>query len=223
MQMAIVQGLAAILTTLTLIGCTPQPKPFPAKSPEEIKQLTDVTDAVVELVRSPERDEALRQALAALSAANGQYRQHKDAILSETNSELMGCISSHAIGVLDLEGMLAKRDEAASRQDEAKLEGHNGMLWLLAAEMGECTARSSLSLIDPEQRPEALKHAAVVISEIYSAVVIFRAAAGLKVAPLLKDQVRDYETVVTRLGPDHGLQVVTDALPKLKATLATLE
>lgn len=49
-------GLAAILTLMTLIGCSPQPDPFPAKTPEEIKQLTDVTDGVVELIRSSERD-----------------------------------------------------------------------------------------------------------------------------------------------------------------------
>lgn len=223
MQTAFMRGLAAILTMMTLVGCTPQPEPFPAKTPEEIKQLTDVTDGVVAVIRSSERTEALRQALTALSAAREQYRQHKDAIRTLENAEQLACISSHATDIQDLETMLRKLEEATRRQDDVMVERRNAMLWLLAANMGECAATSSIFLVENEKRPEALKHGAVVISEIYSTVVTFRAAVGLKVAPVLKDQIRAYETVVTELGPDHGVQLVTDALPKLKATLATLE
>lgn len=74
-----------------------------------------------------------------------------------------------------------------------------------------------------EKRREALKHGAVVISEMYAIAVILRAVADLKIAPLLADQVDDYEAVVKKLGPKHDVKVVTDALPKLKATLAMLE
>jgi hypothetical protein len=208
---------------MTIVGCGPRVEPFPAKTPEQIKQLTDVTDGAVAVIRSPESEEALRQALAALSAASEQYRQHKEAILTEKNAEMIGCINSHAIEILDLPTMLEKRDQAASQGDETKAKRRNAMLWSHAGDVGGCAATSTMLLIDQEQRPEALKHGAVVIAEIYSTLTIFRAAVGLKVAPVLKDQIRTYESIVTKLGPEQPVQVVTDALPKLRATLATLE
>ena len=88
---------------------------------------------------------------------------------------------------------------------------------------GRCAAQNTEQLIDAEARREALKHGAVLISETYAIAAILSAANDLPLAPVLKDQIRAYETVVAKLGPKHDVQVVTDALPKLKATLAILE
>jgi hypothetical protein len=223
MRTAFMQALIAIVTTVMIASCSRQIEPFPAKTPEQTKQLTDVTDSVLALVRNPDSDAALRQALAALDAASEQYRQHKDAIGNQTNAEMIGCIHSNASLILDLETMLAKRDEAARQQDVVMVNRRDDALWSFVQNIGSCAATSPLFIIDAEHRPEALEHGAVVMSESYSTAVIARAAAGLKVAPLLRDQIRTYETIVTRLGPEQEVPVATDALPKLRATLATLE
>jgi hypothetical protein len=223
MPTAFVRGLAVSLVTLTLIGCGPQPKPFPAKTPEQIKQLTDVTDSAIAVIRNPGDKEALQRAIAALTAASGQYRQHKDAVLTEATAEVLGCIDAHEIEILDIQTLIEKRDEAARLHDDLAVKRRTAVLWSLAWNIDGCTARSSIVLIDEEHRPEALKHGAIAVSEIYANVEIVRAALGLKVAPLLKDQIRAYETVLARLGPKHPMPFVSDALPKLKATLAALE
>lgn len=223
MQTAFVRGLAALLATLTLIGCAPQPKPFPAKTPEEIKQLTDVTDRAIAVIRNPKDRAAVRQAVAALDAASAQYEQHFDAIRTRENAEVLACIRSHTYNVLDLDILLSRRDEAERLQDGEKMKRWDAMLWLLAQDVGTCATTSSLFLIKDEQRPEALKHGAVLVSEIYSTLEIFRAASGLHVAAFLRDQIRTYETLVKKLGPGQQVPGVTDALPKLQATLAALE
>lgn len=216
----LLRRLGAILTTLMVVGCGPQSQPFPAQTPEEIKRLSAVTDGVVLLIRSSNRDEALPQAVAALSAASDIYRQHKDAIRSTTNTEVLACIRSHASEILDLETMLARRDEAAGRQDEQLVQRRTALLWSLASDMGGCAALSMELLINSEKRPAALQHGAIVISEIYSTAVITRAALGLKVEPLLADQIRAYERILEILGQEQKAPFINDALPKLKAALA---
>lgn len=218
-------GLGAILTALLVVGCGPQSQPFPTQTPEEIKQLTAVTDGVVALIRSSNRREALRPALDALSAADGIFRQHREAIRNTTNTDplvtdALVCIRTHAGMILDLETLLARLDEAVRQQDQDGIKHQTASMWLLASDIGGCAARSGLVLIDSEKRPAALQHGAIVISEIFSAAIIFRAAAGLTVEPLLADQIRAYETVLERLGPEHKAPFIDDALPKLKAALA---
>jgi hypothetical protein len=214
------RGLAAILTTLMVVGCGPQSQPFPTQTPEEIKQLTAVTDAVVHLVGNSNPDEALPQAVAALTAASKIYRVHKEAILTTTNSDVLACISAHTNEILDLETMLARRDEAAGRQDEEMVKRRTMLLWSLAWDMDGCAAMSIELLINMEKRPAALQHGAIAISEIYSTAMITRAAIGLKVEPLLADQIRAYERVLQGLGPEQKAPFINDALPKLKAALA---
>jgi hypothetical protein len=211
--------LGAILTTLMVVGCGPQPEPFPAQTPAEIKQLTAVTDAVVLLIGSSERGQALPQAIAALSAARETYQLHGDAIRSMTNTDALACIRSHANEITELETMLARRDEAAARQDEKMVKRRTTFLRRLASDMGGCAALSLELLINAEKRPAALQHGAIVISEIYATAVITRAAAGAKVELLLTDQIRAYETVLARLGPEQKAPFIDDALPKLKAAL----
>ena len=216
----LLRGLGAILTALLVVGCGPRSQPFPVQSPEEIEQLTAVTDGVVALIGSSKRDEALPQALAALSAAREIYRLHADAIRSRTNTDVLTCIRTHSIGILDLETLLARRDEAARQQDEDTVKRRNADLWMLASDMGGCAAMSMEFLINAEKRPAALQHGAILISEIYSTAVIIRAALGLKVEPLLADQIRAYERVLATLGPEQKAPFINDALPKLKAALA---
>jgi hypothetical protein len=223
MQTAFIRWLAALLATLTLTGCGPQPKPFPAKTPEEIKQLTEVTDRTLALIRNPKDRTAVRQALAALDAASAQYEQHVEAIRTLENAEVLACIRSQSMNVLDLEILLARRDEAERMQDGPTLKRRDGMLWLLSQDVGTCAATSSQYLISHEERPEALKHGAVLVSEIYATLAIFRAGSGLRVASFLRQQIRDYETLIKKLGPGQEVPGVTDALPKLKETLAALE
>src|SRR5687767_10574931 len=160
------RGLGAILTTLLVIGCGPQSQPFQAQTPEEIKRLTAVTDGVVLLIRSSNRDEALPHAIGALSAASEIYRQHKDAIRSTTNTDTLACISTQASVILDLETMLAKRDEAARQENEKIVKRRTAELWSLAWGMDGCAALSMEYLINSEKRPAALQHGAIVISEI---------------------------------------------------------
>jgi hypothetical protein len=223
MPTVFVRALAFSLMTLTVSGCGPQPKPFPAKTPEQIKQLTDVTDGTVAVIRNPEDKAALQRALAALTAAREQYRQHKDAVLTEANAEVFGCLDAHEIEILDIPTMIEKRDEAASQHDDLAVKRREAVLWSLTSNIGGCAAKASIVLIDMEQRPEALQHGAIVVSEGYATLEIVRAALGLKVALPLQDHIRAYETVLERLGPKHPMPFVTDALPKLKATLAALE
>lgn len=218
----------AIFATLLITGCTPQPEAFPVKTPEELRQLTEVTNRVVLLSRSIEldsatRDAAMRQAIAAVGAAGPQYRRHGDALVSKTNVEAIGCARAQAVEIMDLEILLARRDEAAQRHDEVSARRRRSMMRSMAMDAGRCAAQNTEQLIDAEARREALKHGAVLISETYAIAAILSAANDLPLAPVLKDQIRAYETVVAKLGPKHDVQVVTDALPKLKATLAILE
>jgi hypothetical protein len=155
-----------------------------------------------------------------LSAASEIYRQHKDAIRSTTNTDTLACINTQASVILDLETMLAKRDEAARQENEKMVKRRTAELWSLAWGMDGCAALSMEYLINSEKRPAALQHGAIVISEIYSTAVITRAALGLKVEPLLADQIRAYERVLERLGPEQKAPFINDALPKLKAALA---
>lgn len=74
-----------------------------------------------------------------------------------------------------------------------------------------------------EKRPRPLEHGAVLISKIYAIAATTRAASGLSLGALLQDQIRTYETVVARVGPEHDVPVVTDALPKLRAAVAMLD
>lgn len=223
MRTAFLRGLAAILATLAFVGCGPQPKAYTAKTPEELQQLTEVTDRVLLLAQSAEPGAALRDAIAALNAADRQYRQHGEAIVTRDNADAIACIHSRAMEILDLEMIVARRDEAARRQDEAAAKRRNAMLIHEAMDVFQCVIVSTDLLIDREQRPEALKHGAVLISEIYAVAAILRAAAGLPPATLLKDQIRTYEKIAAKLGPKHEVQVITDALPKLKAALASVE
>lgn len=232
MRTGLMRGFAvAIFATLVVAGCGPQPEAFPAKTPEELEQLTDVTDRVVLLMRNiaegtgrtAERDALMRQAIQAVTKASPQYQRHSDAIITMENSNSRACIGALSIEIMDLETMLARYDEAVQRQDEIIASRRKSMLQLLAMDAGRCAVLSTIQLIEQEKRREALKHGAVVISEMYAIAFIIRAATELKVAPLLKDQIRAYETLVAKLGPKHEVQLVTDALPKLKETLAMLD
>lgn len=102
---------------------------------------------------------------------------------------------------MDLDKVVAKRDEAASRQDEPMTKRRDAMLKLMAMEASGCAAMSSMMLMHYEKRREALNHGAVVVSQMYAIAVILRAAADLKIAPLLADQVDDYEAIAEKLGP----------------------
>lgn len=223
MRTALVRWVAGIVTTLMVVGCGPQPEAYVAQTPEELKQLTDVTDRVLLLLRNPDDGTAMRQAIEAVVAADRQYRQHGEAILKRENSDAIACIHSHAIEILDLETRIEKRDEAASRQDDAGAKRRTTMLRLLASDMYGCAVKSIDLLINFEQRREAIQHGAILISQIYSIVAITHAAAGRKPTVILQDQIRTYEQIVEKLGPKHQAAVITDALPKLKETLANLE
>jgi hypothetical protein len=221
----------AVLATMVVAGCGPRPEAFPAKTPEELKQLTDVTDKVVLLMRnvaegtgrSAERDALMRQAIQAVSTASEQYRRHSAAIVTMENSDSRACIGAQSIGILDFETILGRYDEAVQRQDEVMASRRESMLQMLALDAGRCAVQSTMQLIEQEKRREALKHGAVMISEIYAIAFIVRAPTALKAGPFLKDQIRAYETLVAKLGPKHEVQLVTDALPKLKATLAMFD
>lgn len=223
MRTEVMRGLALIVTTLIVAGCGPQPEPFPAATAEELKQLTDVTDRVLLLPHSSEPDAALGAALAALAAADRQYQQHMDAIRNRANVDAIACIHGKALQVTELQMALVKRDEAARRPDEALAKHYATLLMTLASDSGQCAALSVSKLVDQEERPEALQHSAVLISEIFAIWAVHMTAMDLQLAPLLKEQIRVYEHLVAKLGPKHEAPVVTDALPKLRAALASLE
>jgi hypothetical protein len=222
MRTGCTRALATLLTTLMVAGCGPQTKPFPAKTPEQLKQLTEVTDRVLLLVGSAERGPAMRQAIEALGAAREQYQQHSDAIVNQTNAEAISCIGSQAIEIMDFETSLAKLEEAAQRQDEIMTKRRTTLLRLLTGDAVQCAILSTIHLAEHEKRPEALKHGAVLISQIYAIAAIYHAATDRRPGWVLKDQIRAYEIILTKLGPRHEAPVVTDALPKLKAALASL-
>ncbi|HEY0680744.1 MAG TPA: hypothetical protein VGD45_00290 [Steroidobacter sp.] len=218
----------AILATAFFGGCTPQPEAFSVKTPEELKQLIEVTNRVVLLARSIEQDSfaaeaAMRDAIAAVGVAGPQYRRHGDAITGKTNVDAIACARAQAVEIMDLEILIARREEASQRQDEASSRRRRSMMRSMAMDAGRCAALNTEQLIDRETRREALKHGAVLISEAYAIAAILSAANDLPLEPVLSDQIRAYESLVAKLGPKHDVQVVTDALPKLKATLAILE
>jgi hypothetical protein len=222
--------VTAILATVFVGGCARQPEAFSATTPGDLKQLTEVTDRVLLLARSLEesaepssRREAIRQAIAAVAAAESQYQRHGDAISNRTNAETLGCIRAHAMNILDLEIIIARLDEAAQRQDEAKVTGRKTLLQKMAMDASHCAAQSTQLLVMSEKRRDALEHGSILISKIYAIAATNRAASGLSLGPLLESQIRTYETVVAKLGPKHDVPVVTDALPKLRETVAMLE
>lgn len=220
----------AILAIVFVGGCARQPEAFSATTPEDLKQLTEVTDRVLLLARSLEeggepssRRDAIRQAIMAVAAAEPQYQRHSDAIRTRTNAETLGCIHAHAINVLDLETILARLDEAAQRQDETKVMGRKTLLQKMAMDASHCAAQSTQLLVVSEQRRAALEHGSVLVARIYAIAATTRVAGGLSLGPLLKSQIRTYETLVAKLGPKHDVPVVMDALPKLRAAVAMLE
>lgn len=222
--------VTAILATVILAGCGPRPETFPAETPQELKQLTEVTDRIAALARSLEEGaessstrDAIRQSIAAVAAARPVYKRHSDAILDLTNAAVLACIDSHSIELMDLETLLARFDEAVQRQDEVKAQGRKSLLQMMAMNASGCAAQSSVLLIDGKKRREALEHGALLISEIYAISATMRAASGLSLGVLLKDQIRIYEGIVAKLGPKHAVPVLTDALPKLRAAVAMLE
>lgn len=223
MHTAFVRSLVILLATLTLTACGPQPAPFAAKTPAEVKQLADVTNGAVAVIRNPTDHAVLQQALAALQAASGQYEQHMAAIGKLENSDVLVCIRTHMMNVLDLDTMIAKLEEAQRLKDGVKMERRQAVLWLLAQDVGSCAATSPLILIDREKNPETIKHGAVLVAEIFAMAEIMRAASGLTATALLEDQISSYETVLKKLGPGQEVPGVTDALPELKATLALVK
>ena len=217
--------ITALLAMMFVGGCARQPGAFSAKSPEELKQLTEVTDRVVILARSLEegaepsgRRDAIRQAIQAVVAAETQYQRHSDAIADRTNSETLGCIDAHAITILELEAVIARLDAATQEQDDAK-----ATLQEMAMDTSDCAALSARLLVASEKRREALKHGSVLISKIYAIAATTKVASGLSLGPLLENQIRTYEVIVAKLGAGHDAPVVTDALPKLRATVAMLD
>lgn len=218
--------VTALVATVFVGGCERVPEAFSTKTPEEIKQLTAVTDAVVSLARSVDdssKREAIRQTVAAVAAADAQYQWHGDAIVNTTNAATLGCIDAHGITVLDLETLLARLDEAVQQQDEKKIAGRRGLLQELAMNATGCATQSTQFLIGLEKRPEALEHGAVLISGIFAIASSMRAAGGLSIGLLLEEQVRNYETVVARLGDERDVPIITDALPKLREAVAVLK
>lgn len=221
--------LTAIVATIMVAGCAPQPKAVPAATPEELKQITEVTNRVVSLANSLKEGsesatrDAIRQSIVAVTAARPRYRQHAEAILTIKNAEVLACIDSHSIEFMDLETVLARFDEAVQTQNDVKATGRKNLLQIMAMRASACAAQGSVMLIAGEKRPEVLEHAAVLISEIYAIAVTMRPASGLSMGPLLKDQIRLYEDIAAKLGPKHEIPVVTDALPKLRETVAMLD
>lgn len=219
--------VVAILATVVLGGCTRQSEVFTPRTPEQRKQLTEVTDAVVHLVRgeaagealSFEKRPALRQAVAALAAAKPQFRQHSAAIVNRDNAEALGCISAESIEIMDLEVLLARLDEAQERGDGVAVQRREATLMRRAMDATQCAIVAGRQLTLRKTRRDALEHGAVVISEVYAMAVIQRAAAGLSVDALLEDQVKIYESIVTTLGAHREVPVVTEALPKLRELL----
>lgn len=222
--------VSAIVATVVVAGCARQPEAFSAKTPEELQQLSDVTEGVISLARSFEegadpsvRRDSIRRTIAAVAAAGPQYEWHSDRILTRTNAETLGCIHGHAANVQDLEVLLARHDEAVRRQDEAKATKRKAMLQKMAMDVTGCAIQSSQFLINLEKRRQPLEHGAVLISEIYAVAATARAASGLSIGPLLEDQIRTYETILSRVGPNHEVPIVADALPKLREAAAMLE
>ena len=231
METKLMRALAAmVLAAVVAGGCTRQPEAVPAMTPQDLRQLVAVTDAVASLARtgsggpegSSERNAAMRQVVAALAAADHQYENHSRAIAHRDNIEVLGCIDTQAMMILDVEMLMAKYQEAVRRQDEATAARHRTILIVLAQDANECAARSTALLVDVEKRPEALRHAAVLMSDIYAIAVVTRIAAGLQFEPLLDDQIEAYERIAAKLGPEHPPQIITHALPKLKAALSEL-
>lgn len=221
--------VTAILATAFVAGCARQPE-APATTPEDLKQLTEVTDSVLLLARSFEegaepssRRDAIRQAIAAVAAADPQYRRHSDAILNITNAETLGCIHANAMNILDLETLIARLEEAEQRQDQDKVTGRKSLLQKLAMDASHCAAQGTQLLIVNEKRRAALEHGSALISEIFTIAATARAASGLSLGPLLESQIRTYESVVAKVGPKHDVPLVTDALPKLREAVAMLE
>lgn len=231
MRMEFKRALVTTILAITFVGgCARQPEVPSATTPEELKQLTEVTDRVLLLAHSLEegaepssRRDAIRQIIAAVAAADSQYERHSDAIRNRANAETLGCIRAHAMNILDLEILIARLDEAAQRQDEAKVTGRKALLQKMAMDASHCAAQSTQLLVVNEKRRDALEHSSVLISRIYAIAATARVASGLSLGALLESQIRTYETIVAKLGPKHDAPVVTDALPKLRETVAMLE
>ncbi len=227
MQTEMMRALVvAILAMVAFGGCTPQSEVFTPRTPER-KQLTEVTDAVVHLVRvastggasSSEKKSALRRAVAAVAAAEPQFRQHSDAVVNLDNAEALGCIRAQSIEIMDLEILLARLDEAREQEDGGAVKRREAMLVRRAMDATQCAIVADRVLTLRKIRRDALEHGAVLISEIYAIAVIQRTAAGLSVDALLRDQIKMYESIVTRVGAYRDVPVVTEALPKLKMLL----
>lgn len=230
MRTEFIRALAIAILFTVVGGCTPQPTAFPTETPERLKRLTDVTDRVVQHARSvaegaapSERRAAMRDAIAAVIAANQQYEEHSKAILNLQNAEALACIRAHYMDILDFETMLARRDEALQRNDEVRATRYMVFLRQMAMEAGRCAIQSTYHLVTLEKRREARNHGAILISKIYAIATVLRAATDLQVAHVLNEQVRTYERLVATLGPKHDAKFVSDALPKLRATVAILE
>ncbi|HWK51989.1 MAG TPA: hypothetical protein VNR40_18975 [Steroidobacter sp.] len=221
--------VVAVLATVVLGGCTRQSEVFTPRTPEQRRQLAEVTDAVVHLVRGASASEAssfeqrpaLRRGVVALAAANPQFRQHSAAIANRYNAEALGCISAESVEIMDLEVLLTRLDEAQERGDGVAVQRREATLMRRAMDATQCAIVAGRQLTLRKTRRDALEHGAVVISEVYAMAVLQRAAAGLSVDALLEDQIRIYESIVTTLGAHREVPVVTEALPKLRALLDT--
>lgn len=227
MRTELVQGFAALVAMIALSGCGPQLPAYSTKPPERLKQLTDVTDAVVRLasiegaVEAAERRSAIRQTVAALRAAYDQYRGHGDALSGRGASNALACASALAIEVMDLETRLSRIEEVKAQGDEAA-KRHKALLMMMSHDASRCAALGVELMVHQESRRDALQHAAIVISETYAIAAAFRAADELPLELLLKDQIAAYERIAEKLGPKHRSQVIADGLPKLKEALADL-
>lgn len=222
--------ITTLLAMMFVGGCARQPGVHSAKSPEELKQLTEVTDSIVILARSLEdgaepsgRRDAIRQAVQAVVAAEPQYQRHSDVIADRTNHEALGCIDAHTVTLMELEAVIARLDAVTQGQDDASATDAKALLQELAMDTSQCAALNARLLVESQERAEALEHGSVLISKIYAIAATTRVASGLSLGPLLESQIRTYEVIAAKLGRRHDAPVVTDALPKLRATVAMLD